>query len=877
MFQTSPSPLAKILEKITDAALLGVLLVAPLFFGGRCAVGQFVFVLLVGIAAVAWVFRQAVDERSAWPKNGAEPILAGGVLLVVLQLLPMPPACLPWFSPRAAELLTVWGETSGDYTLGTWNTVTLNPYQTRCGLTVFVAFVTLYLVTSARIKKVEDAEKTLRWIAVATALMAALGLLQYLTSNGNFLWYFEHPYRTTDGAVKGPFINENHFGHLLALGVAPLIWWIRKHWQAPLEHRRSFGADRGDGAHRLLGFALLGAACLTVFAGLLTHSLGGMAMIVLAAVVCLSVFAARGLLPRYSTVALIFAALVVCAAVTIHGREYLGREMGRLQEIEDTHQLSGNRLHLWKAVATATSEFPLLGSGAGTHSDVYPLYYDLPHTLEFTHAENGYLQVALETGIAGLTLLLTGIGLLGYRVIRGAIIARSPRVVAAMACVAAAGTVSVVHSFVDFVWYLPACMAPTLMLAACGSRLYWLAQGEGQTTTAAPPRPRAVWAMAALGVSVVCGMATWNRLGPALAEPHWHGYLRVVKEVKRQGRETDPTAGQLAEMAQSLEATLAYSPDFPRANLRMATVSHHQFEAAQRNSENNMPLAQIRDAALQSRSHFATPDELKRWVHRAVGQNSIYLDRAAFHAKKAARGCPLMASAYLCLAELSFLDGHDRLAVQRLVDQAVAVGPYQSETLFAAGREKAITGDVQAAIACWRVPYHHDAIVRRQIVQILAGRLSVRDFIQAFEPDLKELNELREYYQGHPEFALKHQKTCRALALAYETAAQNGKHPRPAEAWVTACSYHRATNDPAAALQAARRAAELAPHEYDTRRRLAWEFLALQADQDAIAQLRHCATCNPDDIGVTEALAAALKRQAEMPRTAQDAPLGPRF
>ena len=59
------------------------------------------------------------------------------------------------------------------------------------------------------------------WPSPAT-LLAVVGVAQYLFGNGKFLWIYQHPYRDTFDAVQGPFIDKNHFAHLLALGVTAI-------------------------------------------------------------------------------------------------------------------------------------------------------------------------------------------------------------------------------------------------------------------------------------------------------------------------------------------------------------------------------------------------------------------------------------------------------------------------------------------------------------------------------------------------------------------------------------------------------------------------------------------------------------------------------
>ena len=78
------------------------------------------------------------------------------------------------------------------------------------------------------IRSSQDIERILLVIAVATGLMAALGVVQYLTSNGNYLWFYEFAFNDTRSIVKGTFSNRNHYASFLAIGAGSLVWWTFK-------------------------------------------------------------------------------------------------------------------------------------------------------------------------------------------------------------------------------------------------------------------------------------------------------------------------------------------------------------------------------------------------------------------------------------------------------------------------------------------------------------------------------------------------------------------------------------------------------------------------------------------------------------------------
>ena len=109
----------------------------------------------------------------------------------------------------------------------------------------------------------------------------------------------------------------------------------------------------------------------------------------------------------------------------------------------------------------------------GSFGEVYPRYSDKPITngTEPTHAENGYLQVLLETGIVGLALVLTGMIACAAWCVGGMKASVPTRSRVCAAAIAASLAALAAHSLVDFVWYAPALTAIAAILAACAMRI----------------------------------------------------------------------------------------------------------------------------------------------------------------------------------------------------------------------------------------------------------------------------------------------------------------------------------------------------------------------------------------------------------------------
>ena len=114
-----------------------------------------------------------------------------------------------------------------------------------------------------------------------------------------------------------------------------------------------------------------------------------------------------GLLSWRFVLASLGVAGLIGASLLIHGYQQVVERLddytaGSIQELDQ----GGGRRAIWDADFKALPDYCCLGSGVGSHREIYPMYLTDSWEVEFTHAENGYLQVALETGFPGLALLL---------------------------------------------------------------------------------------------------------------------------------------------------------------------------------------------------------------------------------------------------------------------------------------------------------------------------------------------------------------------------------------------------------------------------------------------------------------------------------------
>jgi tetratricopeptide (TPR) repeat protein len=524
--------------------------------------------------------------------------VGAGVLLLALQIMPSGKT-----ASAAAELLPTWADRAN---AGHWEQVSFTPAETRGGMIVLIAYGSLFAVAIQRLRTIGDVEWMLTVIGWATVGLAAFGLIQYLTSNGLFLWFYEHPYRDTTDVVKGPFDNRNHFAHFVALGCGPLMWWWLSRANssgAAVNHFLKLRSRSSECAsHKLWigGFAMSIVMC----AALMTFSRAGCALLFLVVFVSTVAYLRLGWISKQLAAPLVGIAALVAGALWIHGHEQLAGRLndyagGSLDALDQGHA----RRKIWAANVEGIRHNGLLGSGVGSHRYICPVYLkDSPPT-EHTHAESGYLQVLLETGWPGLILLLLGIAAImqkGFevgktRVEKG----ESHRLLACLVPLATGLTISVLHSFVDFVWYISSCMSLTVVLAACLFRLHALSRestGKRETGFDAPRWLR--WSVAAT-VLIVGAWMTYDRTGPAVASRAWDAYL-CAHHGQREGESSQLDIESLDASIAALENVVRWYPQHARANLRLASAYLQKFEQIQNFSDNAMPVSQLGEAVVRS-------------------------------------------------------------------------------------------------------------------------------------------------------------------------------------------------------------------------------------------------------------------------------------
>ncbi len=400
-----------LLTRIAQGLIALILVGAPFPFGS--VQDQWVFTIEIGLCLLMalWAGIQIaggavsfVAARFMWP-------LMALVLLFTLSLVPLPQNVLTLFSPEASRLYDAAAEVVSKIGAGAAPAfrITLTPFDTEGELLKFVTYLCFFLLALNLLRHFRGYLAVCQAVIATGAVVAVLGMVQNLWSNGMIYWRFD----SGSGTPFGPFVNHNNFaGYIelcLGLSLGMLVAEIRR--------IRNIESTPGPAGYFVWMWRKRGArawmysvASIAMVAGL-TVSLSRSGMVSILAASCIfGVVALR--IPRKRTESehssekshrwAVWGSLAVALLLVI-SLVLSPRIRGRWSTIVD--ESARYRLGILRDGLKTIAAFPVIGSGLGSFHSVYPRYKGNTSPGDPIHAENEYLQWTMETGLTGFVLM----------------------------------------------------------------------------------------------------------------------------------------------------------------------------------------------------------------------------------------------------------------------------------------------------------------------------------------------------------------------------------------------------------------------------------------------------------------------------------------
>ena len=427
--------------RLLEVGLTVAVCVAVLAFGGTApsffAVTQVIILGLGVLFVVSGQFSRVISIHIPI----ASPLLL--LALVLLQVCPLPVSLAPLFGRAPDDLL---GESHF--------TVSMAQYQTVSHLLLLVTYLTVFILTLVLCRD-RNANMRLVFALVSLGAFEALyGLIQYLTGWQQIFTYVKKYYLED---ATGTYINRNHFSGFLEM-ILPFAVVLALRWAALLFKNTSSGtatlrkiASRTE----LLSLVLwLFHAILLFVALVLSRSRMGIISTLVSLVAILALAGTASVRARTRLAIAAFFSLGVVGLIVWIGIDPVMRRFATLgQEYNFSDQ---NRISIWRDTLGLIRRHPLLGTGLGSFSVVYPSVQTvfLTHLVEHAHCD--YLEVASELGLPVAIWVFGSIfWVLVQTVRRYRKTEESFDKAISLGCIGSIAAI-LVHSLADFNLYIPA-------------------------------------------------------------------------------------------------------------------------------------------------------------------------------------------------------------------------------------------------------------------------------------------------------------------------------------------------------------------------------------------------------------------------------------
>jgi len=550
-------PVAIKFDRVIEWLLISLLAFAPLAFGAVEAWSEEVVLAMAAAISICFMLKLVCVKSARMIWSWAYVPVTLFLLLAVVQLIPLPSRIVGAISPNTVamknELLSDIpnADTSPEFT-----TLSFYANATKHDIRLVFAVAVVFFVVLNVYRRQNQIKRLLAAIAIIGGSIALLALAQDLCGNGRIYWMV--PASQDSGPYSGTFINHSHYGQFMNLSIGAALGLLMVKINEGLRSRRiapSFvTAYANPPSPKMMWFLLViivvGAA--TVFVSL---TRGGMLSMLIAAGATILVLGLRKS-ARASGWVLVLVAFAAFMCILYVGFNPVYDRLASLREFD---QAEGGRWQILKDIVIICSKFTALGTGLGTHSVVFPMFDRSTIPALAAYAENEYAQLAEETGLTGLLIMMVFGIIIWAAYIRNISRARQP------VCLSAYGLgfglmAVMIHSLSDFGQHLP---SNALLSAIFCALLLNLAKigNKGHLNRSAVESGLTSVSLRLAALIWLCGIWTWALLSAnnaRLAEAHWDKAHAIGQSLIEEGRRGSDQ--EYMDMIANAAAAVDYQP-----------------------------------------------------------------------------------------------------------------------------------------------------------------------------------------------------------------------------------------------------------------------------------------------------------------------------
>jgi O-antigen ligase len=382
------------MKKWLEVLLALVIVGATVAFGGVQVITYSIVEVVLFALVLLLLWKQTQQGAINLPLP-VWPVLF--VLLVVLQIVPLPSSLVGYLSPGRLVDFQLPGTQSS---VPTWITLSVYPHATLDALMRLLAYLSAFVLAAYVFDFRKGKSTLLRLLILLGCFEAAYGIVQYVTG---WQQIFTYTKKFDLEEATGTFINRNHFAGFLELVLPFVLAYAFYHFQAWSSRRysRMSGESSGRGsAEQVLFYIFL--LVIMVVAVIFSRSRMGI-LVTIFTIIALALLAQLRVRRKIWMLGiLLFVGCVVGYGLWIG----LGPVLSRFEIVGEPGYLRiEGRFAIWRDVLHQIRSFPALGSGLGTFGVVYRGFQTTLVNLKVDHAHNDYLEFASDTGVVGAALL----------------------------------------------------------------------------------------------------------------------------------------------------------------------------------------------------------------------------------------------------------------------------------------------------------------------------------------------------------------------------------------------------------------------------------------------------------------------------------------
>jgi tetratricopeptide (TPR) repeat protein/O-antigen ligase len=308
--------------------------------------------------------------------------LGGGIgfLLFILpfialfQIIPLPLFILRNLSPASYRLLSEIKGITDNYRLP----LSIYPFAAKESFFFLISLFFIFLLLANTLVNERNREKFAFHLILFASFFSLFAIIEKFTWNGKIYWF--RPL-TEGGDPFGSFVNRNNGVCFLTSSFFLAFGYL-------------LGKMGGGKAKFLLPFPLI-IGCAVFYS---SSKIG-----IISFVFSLALFGIFALLVKgkrkISTSVIAFVLLGLILILMI----YISPLGDKAAIISRKNWGDITRLNLWRDASGIIGDFPLAGTGGGTFSRIFTRYKTMTDQVLFEHAENQYIELAVEGGIIALT------------------------------------------------------------------------------------------------------------------------------------------------------------------------------------------------------------------------------------------------------------------------------------------------------------------------------------------------------------------------------------------------------------------------------------------------------------------------------------------